>query len=420
MNSRPILLRNANVLDTAFSQPVRASLLIVSNRIADVIHGDCPHIDDAEIVDCTGQTVMSGLCDAHAHLSWINSKTFDEIGLLPVEEHVLAAARNAKTYLDHGYTMCVGAAAGKLRLDVVIRNAIEAGDLPGPRFLANGPEISSTGSYIDAGPSHRPSFDFGLLADGPVEVRKQVRRLLRERVDLIKLGLSGEEIVGSPGAEQTIMTNDEVEAAATEAATRGVRVCAHARSDAAVRQCLAFGVQIIFHASFVTDETIEALAEARDRVFVVPSLSFIMRLVEGEGEPFGLPAEVAQAVGYAREVEVALIAMKKMKAAGIRLLPGGDYGFAWTPHGTYARDLEDFVTHLGFTPWEALDAATRLGGEIMGRPDELGRPARGYLADLLVVDGDPLSDVRMFQDSTKIKAVMKDGRFHRRANVSVH
>lgn len=415
MSASRILLQNANVIDTGEPGAFTASVLLSSGRIEQIFRGHAPEIADAEAIDCSGHTVMSGLCDAHAHMSWINSTTFDEIGLLPVEEHVLAAARNAKTYLDCGYTMCVGAAAGKLRLDVVIRNAIQAGDLPGPHYLANGPEISSTGSYVDTGPSHRTPFDFALIADGPIETRKQVRRLLRERVDLIKLGLSGEAIVGSPRAEQTIMRDDEVEAAVSEAATRGVRACAHARSDVAVRQCLTFGIPIIFHASFISDATIESLAAVRDSVFVIPSLAFMMRLLEGVGEAVGLPAEVAAAMGYAREADAALAAMKKLKSAGVRLLPGGDYGFAWTPHGTYARDLQDFVEHLGFTPWEALDAATRLGGEIMARPHELGRVAPGYLADLIVVDGDPSKDIRILQDREKIKAVIKGGVFHTRS-----
>jgi imidazolonepropionase-like amidohydrolase len=102
-----------------------------------------------------------------------------------------------------------------------------------------------------------------------------------------------------------------------------------------------------------------------------------------------------------------------MRKRGVRVLPGGDYGFAWNPHGTYARDLVLFVDVLGFTPMETLVAATRLGAEIMGRPDDLGQVKPGYLADLLLVDGDPLSDIKCLQDQGALLAIMKDGRLHK-------
>lgn len=105
--------------------------------------------------------------------------------------------------------------------------------------------------------------------------------------------------------------------------------------------------------------------------------------------------------------------MIEMHRRGIRVLPGGDYGFAWTPHGTYARDLQHFVERFEFTPMEAILAATAQGGEIMLRPDELGKVQPGYLADLLLVDGDPLADITVLQDKGKLHAIMKDGKFHK-------
>jgi imidazolonepropionase-like amidohydrolase len=106
--------------------------------------------------------------------------------------------------------------------------------------------------------------------------------------------------------------------------------------------------------------------------------------------------------------------MQKMRKRGIRVLPGGDYGFAWTPHGTYAKDLEYFVERIGFTPTEALLAATRLGGEIMEQPDSLGRIKAGYLADMILVNGNPVEDVKILQDRSRLPAIMKDGVFHRK------
>jgi imidazolonepropionase-like amidohydrolase len=110
--------------------------------------------------------------------------------------------------------------------------------------------------------------------------------------------------------------------------------------------------------------------------------------------------------------------MRKMHRRGIRVLPGGDYGFAWTPHGTNAKDLEYFVDMIGISPMETLLAATKHGGAIMGRPNELGQVKPGYLADILLVDGDPLANIRILQDRKRILAVMKDGTFHRAPEMS--
>ena len=122
-------------------------------------------------------------------------------------------------------------------------------------------------------------------------------------------------------------------------------------------------------------------------------------------------------MGYHRELEMAIESLKKMHKRGVRILPGGDYGFAWIPHGSNATDLEYFVKYLGFTPMEAIVAATKLGGEIMMQPDELGLVKEGYLADLLLVDGDPLANITLLQDKARILAVMKDGTFHKQPDV---
>jgi imidazolonepropionase-like amidohydrolase len=106
-----------------------------------------------------------------------------------------------------------------------------------------------------------------------------------------------------------------------------------------------------------------------------------------------------------------------MHKRGIRILPGGDYGFAWIPHGTNAKDLEYFVRYLGFTPMEALLSATQYGGQIMMRPDELGQIKQGYLADLLLVDGDPLANITVLQDPARLLAVMKNGEFHKAPDI---
>jgi len=131
------------------------------------------------------------------------------------------------------------------------------------------------------------------------------------------------------------------------------------------------------------------------------------------GGPLGIPPTRARV--FERELEVSIDAVAGLRKRGIRVLPGGDYGFPATPHGTYARDLWLFVKILGFSPMETLVAATRLGGELMGMPGELGVVKAGALADLLLVDGDPLADIAVLQDRQALRMIMKDGALHKLA-----
>jgi imidazolonepropionase-like amidohydrolase len=187
-----------------------------------------------------------------------------------------------------------------------------------------------------------------------------------------------------------------------------LRVAAHCRSGESVLMALRHGVEMIYHANYVDERGLDALEAARDRVFVGPALGLTYNLSQGAG---GVPAERAR--NFERELEVSVEAVARMRKRGIRVLPGGDYGFPATPHGTYARDLWIFVKILGFSAMDTLVAATRLGGALMGRPDELGVVKAGALADLLLVDGDPLADIAILQNRGAFRMIMKDGLLHK-------
>src|SRR5262249_33687521 len=326
---------------------------------------------------------------------------------------ILWCAHIAKRYLDRGFTSCVGAATAKPRLDVVIRNAINAGQIPGPRYLAASQEITVPGGLADETLPHLPfpEFSFGAVVSGPADMRRVARHFLKYGVDTIKLTLSGEYIAGIP-AEFTPMTDAEVAVAVAEARLRGKRVSAHARSCESVKQCLRHGIDIIYHASFTDEEALDLLVEKKDKVFVAPGIAWLINTSYHAAE-WGITPEIAKTMGYHRELETAIESLKKMHKRGVRVLPGGDYGFAWIKHGTNARDLEYFVRYLGFTPMEALVAATQHGAEIMMKASELGEIRDGYLADLLLIDGDPVANIAVLQDQSRLLAVMKDGQFHK-------
>jgi imidazolonepropionase-like amidohydrolase len=355
---------------------------------------------------------MPGMVEAHTHFGWTNSKTLDAIQKLPHEEHTLWAAQVAKQYLDCGWTSCVGAATPKPRLDCVIRNAIDAGQIPGPRYLAASQEITVTGSLGDDMLPHLPyrEMSFGQVVDGPDEMRKAVRMFLKYGVDSIKLNLSGDNLVPGADAKTTWMSDEEVAVAAKETKVRGKRLSCHARSSESVKQAMRHGFDIIYHASFTDEEALDLLESQKDRIFVAPGLSVIIRLLN-EGEVVGITNQIAKNMGYEIELEAAVTSMKAMLKRGIRVLPGGDYGFAWAPHGENAKDLEYFVKYLGMTPMEAIVSCTRWGGQIMMKGRELGEIRDGWLADLLLVDGDPVSNIAILQDRSKILAIMKDGQF---------
>lgn len=409
------LITNTTILDGSGVAPFGGDVLVEGQRIVAVQRGGGLPRGDARVVDGAGATLMPGLIEPHGHLSYPDAASNAAFTQLPPEEHVLVTMRNARTVLDCGYTSVLSGAAAKPRLDIVIRNEIEAGRIPGPRYLANGPEITVSGGLGDENELHLPYYEtptFAWVADGPDAIRKVCRLLVREGVDLLKLNVSGHTGPRHNRADRAVMTDAEVGAAMEIAQATGVRVCAHARSADSVKLCVRHGIGIIYHANFSDEEALDLLEANRDWCFVVPALSLMYQACHAGGEWGFTPAMVRER-GLERELEVSVETMGRMRKRGIRVLPGGDYGFAWNPHGTYARDLLLFVDVLGFTPMETLVAATRWGGEIMGRPDELGQVKPGYLADLLLVDGDPLADIKRLQNQDALLVIMKDGRLHK-------
>jgi imidazolonepropionase-like amidohydrolase len=411
-----VLFTNVRIIDCSGAEPYTGDVLVQGNRIQRIARGGRSQPPaGATVIDAAGATLMPGMVESHTHFSWNDAATLIEIQLMPLEEHVLWAASVAERYLKAGFTSCVGAACAKPRLDVVVRNAIEEGLISGPRYLAASQEITVAGGLGDETLPHIPwpEFSFGVVVSGPEEMRKAVRMFLKYGVDTIKLNLSGDNLVPSARAETTWMSDEEVAIAVKEVRMRGKRLAAHARSCESIKQCVRHGIELIYHASFSDEQALDMLEANKHKHFVAPAIA-IPYVMLNEAQPWGVTRQKAVDMGYQVEWEAACDTLRKMHKRGIRVLPGGDYGFAFTPHCQNARDLELFVKYLGFTPMEALLSATKYGGEAMMRGGELGQIKEGFLADLLLVDGDPLANLSLLREPSRILAVMKDGVFSKK------
>ncbi|KAJ7488924.1 hypothetical protein FB451DRAFT_1223293 [Mycena latifolia] len=402
--SSAIAFRDVEILDSTGAMPYRGDVLIAGQRIVKVGGTlSSEELDGARVIEGKGRTLMSGMVDAHAHFSWTNAPSLEYLTEMPIEEHTIFSLKSAQTFLDCGYTMCLGAASARERLDIVIKNAIQSGDIVGPRFLANGKEMAPEDGALIGGITR--------FVETKEDIEKAVNEYADMGIDQCKFSMSGDEITENLRAEDTTFP-DELVAAGVEAAhAQGIRVCSHARSDEAILQCLQYGVDIIYHASFISDATMDALEAQKDRVFVAPAINFPIATLE-DAAAFGYPASKAEAVGFARELEIAVAGLKEMHRRGIKILPGGDYGFAWTPHGTY-RDLEHFVKRLGMTPMEAIICATAYGGELMLHPNELGKIVPGAYADLILVNGNPLEDITLLSHKENLDIIIMNGRVHK-------
>ena len=361
-----------------------------------------------ERVDLGGKTVIPGMTESHAHISYTNNGPL-ELDKTPIEEAMIKTIDNARIMLGSGFTSAISFGSVH-RIDVFLRDAINSGQIAGPRLLAGGRDICAIGGNADTYPDHAKPQTEGLamITDGPWEIRKAVRTLWKNGVDVVKVMIDGEliSLQGRPG--DLGYKDEEVEALVDEAHRKKMKVACHARSAEAVKQAVRSGIDFIGHANYIDNEALDLLIENKDRVYVGPAIAWEMAFLEN-AEKMGFKSDSREVIGYQKEVEETISSYKKMKEAGIKILVGGDYGLDIAPHGTYAKDLEHYVNLFGFSNAEALQSATSLGGEAMDNNGSLGTLEEGKLADLVIIDGNPLEDITVLQDHKKIKAVMKDG-----------
>jgi len=358
------------------------------------------------VIDASGKTVMPGLMDMHVHLCYWG-KERDQIRYeldTPPTLMALKAARAAQQTLEAGFTTVRDAGAFN---DCVIslKKGVDLGIVPGPRIMAAGLWITQTGGPCDTDwPLHLPMEIFlKVVADGVDGVRKAVRERFRAGSDFIKIFATGDVYSKGAGPEVRRYTIEEIRAIVDEAHAVRKKVAAHAEGVEGIKNAIRGGVDTIEHGIYLDDEACQMMKE--NNVILVPTLVILRNIVTEGIEAGTLP----EAVRKGKEaVEAHFASFRRAHEAGVKIAMGTDAFMGICRQGENARELEVMV-EAGLTPMEAIVASTKTGAEALGLEDQIGTIEVGKLADIIIVDGDPLQDIRILQDLKKIRMVMKGG-----------
>lgn len=405
-----IVIRNGQLVDGTGTAPVTDAAVVIENGLvtyAGPVAG-APGADPAATrIDASGGTIMPGLVEAHFHPTYFNVAEIQDLDIkYPVEYVTLLASVNCRLALECGYT--AARSGGSLfNIDVWMKKAIEEDLMPGPRLAASGREICGVGGLMDWNPDYRKIGMEGLvlLVNGPDEARAAVRKLVKDGVEWVKTYPTGDAGAPDTNDHHTLcMTFEEMHAVVSTAHNHGMKVTGHCRATEGIKNALRAGYDTLEHGTFMDDEALDMLLQRSTPV--VPALQFEKASIE-HGPEFGMRQAVID--GHRETLEGGAESARKILKAGGRVGMGGDYGFAWNPHGTYAKELTFFVKDVGFTPLETIKCATKTGAEILGRGKEFGTVSAGKLADLLVVDGDVVRDISILEDRSRFIAVMQGG-----------
>jgi imidazolonepropionase-like amidohydrolase len=404
------VIANGRLLDGTGATPVADAALVIEDgriRYAGPVKLAPPAPPGARRLDARGGTIMPGLVEAHFHPTYFDVAALEDLDIkYPVEYVTLLASVNARLALECGYT--AARSGGSLfNIDVWLKKAIENDLIPGPRLAASGREICGAGGLMDWNPDYRKIGMEGLvlLVNGADEARTAVRKLVKDGVEWVKTYPTGDAAAPDTNDHHTLcMTFEEMHACVATAHNHGLKVTGHCRATAGIKNALRAGYDTLEHGTFMDDEALELLLERNTPV--VPALQFEHASIV-RGPEFGMGRRVID--GHKETLEGGAESARRILKAGGRLGMGGDYGFAWNPHGDYAKELTFFVRYVGLDPLTVVTCATKTGAEIMGRGDEFGTLEVGKLADVLVVDGDVLADISVLEDRSRFLAVMQGG-----------
>jgi imidazolonepropionase-like amidohydrolase len=416
-DTRITVFENSRIFDGYHERLIEGcSLVVEGNRIKAVMESSAndqqgsdqqgsDQYSGAQRIDCGGRVLMPGLIDAHMHAYTPTYSVYDNDRMPPALMSSYARV-HLEGCLQRGFTTVRDAAGGDIGLSL----ALKKGLINGPRFFYSGKAISQTGGHGDIRPTDRVepcgcssySGSGFVVADGADAVRKAVREELRKGAHQIKLFVSGGVTSPSDPVWMNQLTEAEIRAAVEEAATRRTYVMAHCHTDESVRRCVAFGVRSIEHGSDISEATAELIAEKG--VYVVPTLS-VMKVIRQQGNALGLADHVLKKIDGLYEKTLASIS--RCAQVGVKLGLGSDL----LSHETHPLQGGELALRGEVSkPVDVLRSATSINAEILQKVDELGCIKAGAYADILVVEGNPLQDLSLFQQPEQnIAVIMKDG-----------
>jgi imidazolonepropionase-like amidohydrolase len=403
------IIRNGSLIDGSGRVPVdNDTVVIQGDRIRSV--GSVPpdvNVEDLEnvaTIDASGKWIMPGLIDGHCHLSF-GQPAMPGItmarGTVSSEFSTLRAARNAQTILRSGVTsVCVP--GGTWFIDVAVREAINSGMIEGPRVYCAGRFIVTYGSIADNEPSWvgTPEHVNGKLCNNVVDMVTEVRRQCKHGVNFIKMADS------TWGDIQTI-SKEELKAVADEAHRRNARITIHSRGADSTRAAAQAGFDWILHADLATESDLDAVAEAGVRI--MPTLTFLEHASE-YGRDFGRSDREVDQMKY--NLEGGATVLQRARELGLKVLCGTDSGNSPVmPYGElHANEPGIMVKYGGYTPLEAISACTRDNAFVVGLEDDLGVIEAGKLADMLILDKDPVADISVLKGGRHVQSVIKAGK----------
>jgi imidazolonepropionase-like amidohydrolase len=404
--STVLYLSNGSLIDGTGSAPVpETDVLINGDAIISVgPHGGIEVPAGARTIDATGMTIMPGLIDAHCHVTFGDVQSNDELFFhRPPTTAAMITLFNLPKLLLAGVTSMMDPDT-VMGIGPEIRDVVESGAFPGPR-IATGVQAMLTSVGGTAG---RLIPDDGKVGYAAVvntidEMITETRRQIKNGADWIKIHATGS--IPTQQGELQVWTLDEMKAVCDTAHALGVPVVAHCRSASSTRDGARAGVDLILHGSFMDDEALQAVIDNGSAL--CPTFTFLANLAD-YGERVG--AGIGMQSIFRGEIEATAAMMRTAYDAGVPILCGSESGFAITPYGHWhAREMEVFVNELGLSPVEAISCATRSNAIAMRMEGELGVVAEGARADVLVVNGDPASDVTVLQDRSRLHAVISRG-----------
>jgi imidazolonepropionase-like amidohydrolase len=405
-SAKTMVLKAAHLFDGKSDSVISPGRLVVQDNKIVSVGGTVP--PGAEVIDLGEATLLPGLMDAHTHVTFEMSEDWkqDELDSFkkPIPQVAIEATAYARRTLMSGFTTVRDLGSNDL-LDVGLRNAIDAGVVPGPRMLVSVHAISARGGHCDDTAGYRPGLlrEPGItegVADGPDQVRATVRYNAKHGADVIKVCASGGVLSLTDKVDSPQLTQAELNALVDEAHALGRKAAAHAHGAEAAKRAVKAGIDSVEHGSFLDDEAIDLMRSHNTYFVYTPCLCLGERL-KHSGAPPNVIAK-STAADSAQES-----AFKRALQKGVRIAFGSDA--AVCPHGTQARQFQNMVK-LGMKPSAALRAATSVDAKLLGIDDKLGVLETGKLADVIAVPGDPTKDITALE---KVLFVMKDGVVYR-------